>query len=213
MLNALDNQRELLQLFNGKSEANAVEDSMALSDEPFRDLEWYYADNGFCSRQAMEREHEPIVNSAAAILGRSAGNVLDLGCGNGVLLKKICYTHPNLIPWGVDHARIKITRARLLNPQFADNFVVADVFDDCVIWSEARKFQLVLLMLGRLTEVPEARVEKLLKRIKEQAGSLLVYVYDGYECRCGSIRELAQKTGVNLSHKLLHENVATVDLK
>ena len=30
------------------------------------------------------------------------GRVLDLGCGNGALLKKICEPRPNLIPLGVD---------------------------------------------------------------------------------------------------------------
>jgi hypothetical protein len=125
-----------------------------------------------------------------------------------VLLKKICQANGNLVPWGVDISDDGIAHARQLSPQFSNNFVVSDVFDDCLLWSEDREFQLAILMLGRLTEVSKEQAEKLLGRIRERARSLLVYAYDDY----GSLEELARKTGVALSEKRYGENVALANL-
>jgi len=182
-------------------------------NEPFRDLEWYYADNGFRSGQDMDLSHGPIVKLSAETLSRATGNVLDLGCGNGVLLKKICQPNGNLIPWGVDVSSENIVHARLLAPRFPDNFVVSDIFDDCVVWSKDHEFQLVILMLGRLTEVAEEKSEKLLRCIKERARNLLVYAYDDYLHDNGSLEELARKTGVPLSDKRSGDNVAMAHLE
>jgi len=182
-------------------------------NEPFRDLEWYYADNGFRSRQDMGLSHEPIVKLASETLSQATGCVLDLGCGNGVLLKKICQPNGNLIPWGVDVSSDNIAHARLLAPRFSDNFVVSDIFDDCVIWSKDHEFHLVILMLGRLTEVPEGQGEKLLRCIKERARNLLVYAYDDYLHHHGSLEELARKTGVTLPDKRSGDNVAMAHLE
>ena len=163
--------------------------------------------------QDMDLSHEPIVKLAAETLSQATGNVLDLGCGNGVLLKKICQSNGNLIPWGVDVSSDNIAHARLLAPRFSDNFVVSDIFDDCVVWSKDREFQLVILMLGRLTEVAEEQAEKLLRCIKEHARNLLVYAYDDYLHHHGSLEELARKTGVTLSDKRSGDNVAMAHLE
>jgi SAM-dependent methyltransferase len=177
--------------------------------EPFGNLEWYYEDNGFSSRQGMDLFHEPIVRLAEASLRQATGNVLDLGCGNGVLLKKICQPNGNLIPWGIDISSENIAHAQLLTSRFSDDFVVSDIFDDCSTWSEDREFQLVVLSLVRLTEVTEEQAGRLLGRIKKHARNLLVYAYDGD----GSLEELARKTGVTLSDKRSGDNVAMARLE
>jgi hypothetical protein len=182
-------------------------------NEPFRDLQWYYADNGFRSKDDMDLSHEPIVKLAAETLSQATGDVLDLGCGNGLLLKKICQPNGNLIPWGVDVSGDNIAHARLLAPQFSDNFVLSNIFDDCAVWSKDREFQLVILMLGRLTEVAEEQTEKLLRSIKENARNLLVYAYDDYVHQYGSLDELARKTGVTLSDNRSGRNVAMAHLE
>jgi len=89
---------------------------------------------------------------------------------------------------------------------------VSNIFDDNVVWSEDRKFQLIILMLGRLTEVTETRAQTLLKIIRERAHKLLVYVYDGYENQRVSIDELARKTTVILSENRRNRNLAILDL-
>jgi hypothetical protein len=178
-------------------------------DEPFRNLEWYHADNGFSSKEGMDLLHEPIERLAEATLRQATGNVLDLGCGNGVLLKKICRSNGNLIPWGVDISSANIAHAQLLTSGFSDNFVVSDIFDDCGAWSENRQFQLVILSLVRLTEVDEGKAERLMRRIGEHARNLLVYAYDGD----GSLEKLARKTRVTLYEKRSDENVALAHLE
>ena len=178
-------------------------------NEPFRDLEWYYADNGFISREIMDLFHEPILKLAAETLRQAAGNVLDLGCGNGVLLRKICSSNSKLIPWGVDISGDCIAHARLTSPRFADNFVVADIFDDRMVWSKDREFELVILSLVQLTEVPEEQANKLLGRIKEHTRDLLVYAYDGDGC----LEELAQRAEITPSDKQSSNDVAIAILR
>jgi hypothetical protein len=178
-------------------------------NEPFRDLEWYHADNGFSSRQGMDLSHKPILKLAAETLRQATGNVLDLGCGNGVLVKNICQPSGDLVPWGIDISSANIAHAQLLTSRFSDNFIVADIFDDCETWAENSQFQLVMLSLVRLTEVPEERAEKLLRLIREHAMNLLVYVYDGD----GSLEDLARNTGLTLSCKQLGQHAALARLE
>ena len=90
---------------------------------------------------------------------------------------------------------------------------MSDIFDDCAIWSKDREFQLVILMLGRLTEVAEEQAEKLLRCIKECARNLLVYAYDDFLHHHGSLEDLARKTGVPLSDKRSGDNVAMAYLE
>ncbi len=130
-----------------------------------------------------------------------------------IQLKMLCHFNHKLVPWGVDISSDNIAHAQLLLPQFANNFAVSNIFEDSVVWSEDREFQLVILMLGRLTEVTEARSEAFLKLIRERAHNLLVYVYDGYQDQRASVEELAGKTRVTLSDKRSGENVAIAQLE
>jgi SAM-dependent methyltransferase len=182
------------------------------SDEPFVDLEWYYLDNGFRSGPDMDKEHEPILRLAAETLAHLTGNVLDLGCGNGVLLKKICHSNYDLVPWGVDRSRDAIAHARLLTPRYADHFILSNIFHDCAVWSNDLRFEFVILMLGRIAEAPPALAEKLLRRIKGSATNLLVYAYDAVLHQHRSLDDLARKTGVSLCDQRLVENAAMVNM-
>jgi len=172
------------------------------------DLDWYYTDNGFRSKEDMDLSHEPIVKLASAVLTRAAGGVLDLGCGNGALVNKICSCRADLVPWGVERVAERIAHAKLLAPRFADNFVVSDIFDDCAVWSRVRNFELVILMLGRLTEVPHQWAEELLSRLKQHAKNVLVYAYDDYLRDFGSLEELARQAQIELTDTRSGGNVA-----
>jgi len=212
-MGASNDLRQLVRAIGPTSQEAGSDRDYSRPEERFSYLEWYYADNGFRSRDGMDSEHEPVLKLASAILARQAGNVLDLGCGNGVLLKKLGLCNLNLSLWGVDKSKSAIAHARLLIPQFAANFVCSDIFDDCGAWSENREFELVILMLGRLREVPGPRAKKLLRRIEESAKHLLVYAYDAVLHQSGSLDELARKTGVALYDGHLGDNVGMVRLR
>ena len=57
------------------------------------------------------------------------GKVLDLGCGNGLMLRHLITRSPyKLVPYGVDFLEESIRQAKeLVLPEFADNFWVANV--------------------------------------------------------------------------------------
>jgi SAM-dependent methyltransferase len=140
------------------------------------DPTWRYADNGFSSAEAMNVLHQPIVALTHKALAYESGNVLDLGCGNGTLLAKVC-ERGNLIPYGVDSNGFAVEHARLLLPQFADNFVQADLFDIERWDGGTRRYALALLMLGRLLEVPGEVAMRMLHRLRLSSSRVLVYAY------------------------------------
>ena len=86
--------------------------------------EWYALDNGFNSTFAMDSAHRPIVELAETVLDGRGGNILDLGCGNGALLKKIHEADADTVPFGVEAESARLEHARILLPKFAENFTL-----------------------------------------------------------------------------------------
>jgi SAM-dependent methyltransferase len=158
--------------------------------------DWYASDNGFSSATAMDEAHRPIVELAHASIG-DTGTVLDLGCGNGALLKKICEPRPNLIPFGADLDETKLEHARQLQPLFAANFVAGSMFDGIPLDSDTI-YSLVLLMPGRLLEVDEASGRQLRSWLRGHFHHLLVYAYGEWLTRHGGLEGLAAKAGLRL---------------
>jgi hypothetical protein len=161
---------------------------------------WRFSDNGFASPGAMDLLHRPIVALARAALTITAGNVgakvLDLGCGNGALLAKICDGRPDLIPFGVDTNALALAHARLELPRFAENFIQADIFD-IDAWSvETPGYRLGLMMPGRLLEVSEEKASALLNRLKASCSRVLVYAYPDWSEH--PLSEIAQRLGMEL---------------
>src|SRR4030095_5183727 len=145
----------------------------------------------------MSELHQPIVALARRALHEltgdvSRGNVLDLGCGNGALLAKICDGQSGLTPYGVDLNRKSLGHAAALLPSFASNFSAADLFD-CDAWSRERRYVLTLLMAGRLLEVERPIAERLLKTLRAQSDAILVYSYPGVGGR--SLEAVAREMG------------------
>ena len=126
-------------------------------------------DNGFSSEIAKRAAHRPIVERACEHFGGLPGRVLDLGCGNGVLLNTIRAANARLVPYGVDADASKIERARQMLPGFAANFYAGDMFDPDAHWPGVA-FDLILLMPGRLLEVEAARGDRLRAWLRAQEG-------------------------------------------
>jgi 2-polyprenyl-3-methyl-5-hydroxy-6-metoxy-1,4-benzoquinol methylase len=138
---------------------------------------WYHEDNGFSKREAMDWAHAPLVAMARTAL--RSGAVLDLGCGNGALLAKICAGLPDVAAHGVDRSGAVIQHARQLLPNFAGNFRVADLFD-VASWSEGRSYALVILMVGRLLEVPDDPRQRVVESLRHSTTTVLLYKYPGW---------------------------------
>lgn len=146
-----------------------------------RDAGWYWSDNGFSSIQAMNNAHLDIVNLAGSVLSdckKVPTNVLDLGCGNGVLLRRVKQVAKSVVPFGVDIRPAPIRNAQRLLAEYSGNFCCGDMFDCEDIWPTGRRYSLVLLMVGRLLDEPTPRAVVLKNQLLSRCDHLLVYAYD-----------------------------------
>ena len=136
-----------------------------------------WTDNGFSSRDAMKAAH-----SVVASVAPHANRVMDLGCGNGVLARRIASES-----WAggveADPARAKRAEARL------DHVLVSDLTSN---WVEYQP-DLVLLMPGRIIESddPEA-IRAQVRRVPR----VLVYAYGDWLTRYSSLDALCRAAGL-----------------
>ena len=115
---------------------------------------WYWRDNGFDSLQSMAAAHAPLIELAREGLRDREGMVLDLGCGNGALLQKLCPAGTGLVPCGVDSREASIRHAKALCSDSADHFLTGDLFEHRLWPGHGDRYLLTLLMVGRLLEKP-----------------------------------------------------------
>lgn len=176
--------------------------TVSSQDCPFESEPWYAEDNGFRTGYAMKRAHAPIVERVRKLYQESPAlqkspRVLDLGCGNGVLLHRISKLNPTIVPVGVDFDHGKISRARMVFGNQRSEFHVDDIF----VWSANEKppeMYLAILMLGRLLEVPEYLRAKFIERVAPSLEHVLVYAYEDYVREHGSLRMMAERLGITL---------------
>jgi hypothetical protein len=157
---------------------------------------WYASDNGFTSITAMERLHAPIIQLVSQVLSGSDGFVLDPGCGNGALLRRIVDTTPDIIPYGLDYVAESIEHARTLLPDFHDNFWIGSMFDCDAVWTEDRRYAAILLMPGRLLDGPIDRLAAFRRRLAERCQHIIVYAYGDWLTRYGDLIGLVREAGL-----------------
>lgn len=175
-----------------------IENPIQTIDETYQRFEWYFRENGFSSRYMMDISHQPILNLACSCLSQSSVKILDLGCGNGALLRKIWLKHQSVIPYGVDVIPEKIAHAKLLLSEYENNLAIANIFDVESFWPSNEEYDVAILMLGRLIEVSPIQTNQLLSRLKNQTSQVLVYAYDDYIREYGSLEQMAKQVGVEL---------------
>jgi hypothetical protein len=169
---------------------------------------WYALDNGFDTREIMDAGHQPIVQLARRTLAGKGGRVLDLGCGNGALLKKICESGAaGVIPFGIEVDPVKIEHARLLLPHFASHFKIGDMFGDQP-WADDSHYRLVILMPGKLLEVNAEQAEKLRARLRHRCDQVLLYAYGDWLTRYGDLSGLCRMAGFEIPPTDPHSWVA-----
>ncbi len=104
------------------------------------------------------------------------GKVLDLGCGNGLMLKYLMFTSGyKLIPYGVDFMESSIKQAKeILHPQYAKNFVVDNISDYSF---KAGPFNFIFAIIHHI--YPGDRKEYLEKTKKncKKEGKIIFYEY------------------------------------
>lgn len=160
------------------------------------EFEWQYRDNGFSSFKTMERYHTPVVTLARQQLEGVSGAVLDLGCGNGALLRSICKGRDDLIPCGVDVNCEVVERARKLTQDAAPSFRCKDAFA-LDVWSSSQHYALAIISIRLLTHAGAKSTPKLLASIRRHCDRLLVHLYD--DPGKGGLDAAAHRAGVKLS--------------
>lgn len=159
---------------------------------------WYAADNGFSTVASMDAAHSPILACAAALLGAGRASVLDIGCGNGALLRKLINANPSATPFGIDLDAARVSHARELLPKFADNFFVGDAFRAETLWQDGRRFTLGLAMPGRFLEAELRDASRLRGYLKERCDNVLLYAYPDSVREYGTLHGLAAAAGFAL---------------
>jgi ABC-type multidrug transport system ATPase subunit len=112
----------------------------------------YADDNGFTSLSEMEREHRPIM---CAILGGLKNlrarkfsqeiTLLDLGCGNGALLRSVSRQAPGVHCFGIDIDPEKIERGRTLLGVPQVYLAQGNICNPSDEWFTTPKFDIVLV--------------------------------------------------------------------
>jgi hypothetical protein len=165
--------------FPFKTKKNKISESKSFKLSLVDYSEW--EENGYTSKEFMEASHDLMIEAATTTL-IPKGNVLDLGCGNGVFVeklhKKINELHNDefaTMPCGleIDETRIKSAMDRIYYGKvwWSDMFA-KDSWD-------TENYSLVTFMPGRILEQPSTRIEEiqwLVKTLPEKAEYLLVYL-------------------------------------
>jgi hypothetical protein len=160
----------------------------------------YAAQNGFFTVEGMKVAHRPIVQYVLDLLDtRESATVLDLGCGNGALLRAICGLRDGVIPVGVEIDAESAQGAQRYLRGLGGTVILGDMLEHPKIWK--RQYDVTLLMICRLLEVSDERASWLLGHIFNRARHLVVYAYDDEFIRHqGTLGDLARRSGLRLSN-------------
>jgi methyltransferase family protein len=156
------------------------------------DTESPWRDNGFSSLQAMEAAHAVIVQ---AVGEDRPASVLDLGCGDGTLLARMRRQGDPDGRWvGVEADEGRAARGMERHGRNGVTIYHGRLEDPELEQQTERPFDVVLLMPGRLLELPAedaARVRAALPRV---ARRLVLYTYGDH----GALAALAERAGLAL---------------
>lgn len=170
-----------------------------LRDGGGRCPDWYHADNDFPTRARMDWAHSPIVALAARTLGSDAATVLDLGCGNGALLRKVLGLRPRAVPIGIERDAARVEHARGLLPDHRDGLIVGDVLADEPYASLPARIDLALLNPRRILESPASAGAALRHRLRARCARLLVYAYGKGRTEHGDLGGFAAAAGITVA--------------
>lgn len=106
----------------------------------------WWTDNGYSNSESMRHAHKDIILTMKDRLPENA-RVLDLGCGNGMLLRRLKLYRPDIKIAGVDINKEAIGHAPFLSGKWK-----AGKIQDVAMWRDFNP-DAVLFMPGRLSEM------------------------------------------------------------
>lgn len=128
-----------------------------------------WEDNGFSDEQSMRNAHEGILT---LLHDFSVGSILDLGCGNGELLKNIKGDDELVDLYGIEQIEERCVRA---NKNVGGFFTHGDIFDEQNY--QLSYYNMVILMPGRLVEVDDEKRKNYIQFLKKITDNVILYVY------------------------------------
>jgi hypothetical protein len=150
-----------------------------------------WSDNGFANITSMDTAHSVIFN-AVEMSGVRSGRILDLGAGDGRLLARITELWPGLQPFAVEADVGRLTRGKLRHPWISFSLERVEDCTENEIRPNDEPWDLVLLMPGRLDEIPKEKAEEVVRVLRRTARHLIIYSY------AGSLLEAARRHSLML---------------
>ena len=129
----------------------------------------------------MRKAHNIILKAVSTILLES-GRLLDLGCGNGVLLERITKEASYLVPYGVEAESERYWKAV---ERVGENVKWCDIFSTDAYLHD--NFELTLIALNRFAEVTEDKADMFLRHLRNHTKFLIVYSYEEWKGELDSL--------------------------
>ena len=106
------------------------------------------------------------------------GKMLDLGCGNGLMLKYLIQTTQyKLIPFGIDFMKKSIEQAKkIIHPQYAQNFVFGNLINYDLYFKKT-KFDFIFTFLSHLYPADRKILLKKIRKSCRKGGKIIFYEY------------------------------------
>jgi len=161
--------------FPYRNEANVVlTEGRAFNSVAFETTSWYYEDNGFHSFTDMLEFHKPILSLLRNV---KYEHIVDVGCGNGVLLHSALRSQNDTQVYGCDTEQDRIDHARLLHNDNAD-FQVMDFKEYCELMKDT-VFDVGICGIMRFVEEGTSVSAKavLQQFIKNNCKQIIFYAY------------------------------------
>ena len=139
---------------------------------------WFVRDNGFGSLEAMQKAHASLLDAAMSVLTpqRTPPAVVDLGCGNGALLRSLLDRRPDARLFGVEIDEDRARRSRRVLPE-GHRVIVGDLASADRLPLPDR-IDLALVSIRRIVELAPERRQQLMSWLRARVRALLVYAYD-----------------------------------
>lgn len=144
-----------------------------------------YEDNGFSTRISQSQAHTVILDLVRRVGLKNEDSVVDLGCGNGLLLAKVNKIYGCGVV-GIDTDEVKLQKLLRVINGFAANWQIGYGYNKVTVraaniydwdWNSDR-LKLAIISLNRFTEVDAKLFLELMKKFRANVDFLLVYTYN-----------------------------------